>query len=94
MIEERAILTASKDQVSVELDGESVILNTKTGIYYGLENVGARIWGLIQKPITAHQIKDTILKEFDVESDCCERDLLSLLSQLSAQGLMEVQNNK
>ncbi len=94
MIEEQTILAATRDQVSVELDGEAVILNIKTGIYYGLENVGARIWSLIQKPVTVHKIRDTIVKEYDVEPDCCQRDLLSLLKQLSAQGLMEVQNNK
>ena len=32
-----------------ELDGEAVILNLDTGIYFGLDAVGTRIWRLIEE---------------------------------------------
>jgi hypothetical protein len=39
-------------RVSCNLAGEAVILNTKSGIYFGLKPVGARIWELVQEPRT------------------------------------------
>jgi hypothetical protein len=81
---------ASKDQVSCDLAGEAAILNLKNSVYYGLDTVGARIWTLVQEPITVGAVRDAILREYDVEPQQCERDLLDLLRKLAAEGLIEI----
>ena len=91
---ENLVVVASEDQISRDLDGEAVILNMKSGIYCGLNEVGARIWQLIQKPINVKHIRDTLLYEYDVESDQCERDVLCLLQKLVDHGLIETKNGK
>src|SRR2546428_13535401 len=90
-ISEHAVVVAIRDQVSADLAGEAAILNLRSGVYYGLDAVGARIWSLIQEPKTVEDIRDTILNEYDVEPERCESDLLQLLRQLAAEGLIEVQ---
>jgi hypothetical protein len=85
-----SIVVVSKDQVSSDLAGEIAILNLKAGSYYGLDHVGARIWNLIQKPMRVSDVRDTILKEYEVEPDQCEHDLIELLEKLAAEGLIEV----
>jgi hypothetical protein len=80
----------AKDQVSCDLDGEAAILNMKTGLYYCLDPVGARIWNLIQQPKTLQEIRDTILNEYEVEPVRCESDLVAVIRQLEAEGLIEV----
>ena len=84
----------AKDQISRDLDGEAVILNMKSGVYCGLNEVGARIWQLIQEPTCLKDVLDTLLKEYEVEPDRCERELLALLQQMSDNGLIEVKNEK
>ena len=49
-ISDRSVVVATKDQVSCDLAGEAAILNIKSGVYYGLDPVGARIWTLMQEP--------------------------------------------
>ncbi len=93
MITERSIITAAQDQVSVDLDGEVVILNLKDGVYYGLETVGARVWKLIQEPKTLKEILEILLQEYDVEPDRCARELQALLEDLAAKELIEVQED-
>lgn len=88
----RLSVVAAKDQISSDLGEEVVILNLRTGVYHGLNAVGARIWNLLQEPRTVNDIKDVILNEYDVESDCCESDLLVLLQKLADEGLIEVRN--
>ena len=83
------IIRASADQVSCDLGGEAAILNLRTGVYYGLDPVGARIWNLIQTPRTLVEVRDTILAEYDVEPARCERDLRDLLEKLAAERLIE-----
>lgn len=87
-----SIVVAIKDQVSSDLGGEVAILDLKVGKYYGLDPVGARIWELIQEPRTVETVRDTLLAEYDVEPERCERDLITLLGDLANVGLIEVRN--
>ena len=89
----RSIVVTGKDQVSCDLGGEAAILNLSSGVYYGLDAVGARIWNLIQEPRNVSDIRDALLKEYDVDPDRCERDLLALLHDLAAGGLIEVRDD-
>ena len=89
-ITDNSTVVATKDQVSADLSGEAAILNFKSGMYYGLNTVGARIWNLLQEPKTVNEIKDTLLQEFEVEPDQCETDLITLLKELLSHGLIEV----
>ncbi len=82
---------ASKNQISSDLADDVVILDLKGGVYHGLDGVGSRIWALLQVQRPVREIRDAILQEYDVEPEQCERDLLALLSDLVANGLLDVQ---
>ncbi len=89
MIENTSVV-ATKDQVSTNLQGESVILNMKSGVYFGLNPVGARIWELVQQPTTVQLIQQTIINEYAVDPERAKSDVLALLKQLNEAGLVEV----
>lgn len=79
----------AEGQLSCDVAGEFAVMNLKTGTHYGLDQIGARIWTLIQQPKTFEQIRDTIVAEYDVDVARCEADLLALLRKLKAEGLIE-----
>jgi len=81
-LSEATRVVASRELASSEVDGEAVILGLSEGSYYGLDPVGTRIWQLVQEPRTVAELRDTITREYDVESERCLGDLLSLLAQL------------
>jgi hypothetical protein len=91
-VSRHSTVVATRDQVSSDLKGEVAILDLKAGVYYGLDDVGARIWHLLQEPKTVDQIRDVLLQEYEVEADRCERDLLTLLQRLADEGLIEVED--
>ncbi len=82
-ISDRSVVVVAKDQVSCDLAGEAAILNIKSGVYYGLDPVGARIWNLMQEPRAVVEIQNAITSEYDVEPDRCARDLASFLRNFS-----------
>jgi hypothetical protein len=84
------VVVASKDLVYTELDDGVTILSMADGTYYGLNSVGARIWGLIQEERKAFDILQSLLGKYQVEPTQCERDLLELLNQMIDHGLVEV----
>jgi hypothetical protein len=88
----RSVVVAAKDHVSCDVGGEAAILNAKNGVYYALDPVGAHIWKLIQTPRRVADLRDSVLREYDVDSTRCECDLLLLLESLFAEGLIELQD--
>src|SRR3990172_8295096 len=72
---------AAGELLSGEFDAETVILDLRTGVYYGLEEAGARIWRLLKSPTSLAALRDALVQEYDVEPRRCERDLRELLDQ-------------
>ena len=83
-------IVVNKDIVSCDLVDEAAILNLKTGIYYGLDPVGARIWKLIQTPRQLYEILETLLNEYEVEKNHCQEDLIELIEQLAEKELVTI----
>ena len=83
-------VSVAEDVVSCDLDGEAAILNLKDGVYYGLNPVGARVWKLVQEPVTLENILEAILEEYDVEEEQCFQDTVELLEELQDKGLVKI----
>ncbi len=87
-----SIIVRSPDQVSTDLGDETVILGLAREEYYSLKEVGARIWEMIQEPKTVRDILSVILRDYDVEPERGEHDLLALLQEMAKEGLIGVKN--
>lgn len=87
--EDTTFVTASS-AISTELEGEAVILDTAASEYYGLNEVGTRIWTLLQEPRTLDEIVKVLVEEYSVDRDQCEEDVRKLLNQMTEKNLLEV----
>jgi hypothetical protein len=74
--------------VDAEIDDEIVALSVERGICYGMNKVGSRIWKLLANPIRVGDVCATLLIEYQVDPDVCERQVLDLLEELQAEGLI------
>ncbi len=83
-------IVASTHQLSCDLAGDAAIVNLTSGVYFGLDPVGARIWNLIREPTTFADVRDALIHLYDVEPHTLESDLRDFLSQLAEQGLVEI----
>lgn len=80
----------SEDVFHSEIKDEIVILNLKSGIYFGLDPIGTTIWSLLTQSKTVAEICSFLIKEYEVFSEECDRDLQELLQELTAANLIEV----
>lgn len=71
-----------------ELQGEAVLLNLKTGVYLGLNQIGTRIWQLLQEDGSLGRVMEVMLREYDVAQEKLAQDLLDLVGQMQKQGLL------
>jgi hypothetical protein len=80
-------IAASDDAVFRELNGESVVLNLESGMYYGLDEVGTRVWQLAAPGATLAQVLECVTDEFEVDRAIAEHDVLELAGTLIDKGL-------
>ena len=73
-----------------ELDGELVILDLKSEAYFGLDEVGARIWQLFTGDRSIQAVFEALIEEYDVEPETLRADLVELLEQLCDRGLITI----
>ncbi|MBP9501825.1 MAG: PqqD family protein [Candidatus Promineofilum sp.] len=73
-----------------ELDDESVILHLGREIYFGLDDIGTRIWTALVSADSIQAAYEVLLSEFDVEPDVLRRDLEEFLTLLVDQELLRV----
>jgi len=83
----RDSITIPDDVLFRELDGEAVLLNLETGVYFGLNGVATRMWQLISARHTLAVVLDTLAGEYDADLKILEADLLELVRQLCSNGL-------
>jgi len=86
-----ATIVVADDLVSSDFGDELVVLDLRDGVYYGLEDVGARIWKLVQTPISIAGIRDALLAEYDVEPERCDHDVRALVAELAEKRLVRIQ---
>jgi hypothetical protein len=73
-----------------ELDGEAVLLNLDSGMYFGLDRVGTRVWQVLEQHGRLDAVVERLLEEYDVAPERLRADVAQLLDALAEKGLVIV----
>ncbi|MBP6682769.1 MAG: PqqD family protein [Halioglobus sp.] len=84
-------ITPSPEVISQEVSGETVLLDLQSENYFGLDEVGTRIWQLIKETNDLQAIFATLLAEYDVSEERLRQDLDTLLGEISGLGLVRLE---
>jgi hypothetical protein len=71
-----------------DLDGEAVLLHLGSGVYFGLDAIGARIWSLLSEGADLRTVARTVAAEYGVDEGRCAGDLLDLVSDMEKHALV------
>lgn len=86
---ERTSVSRKSGLIEAEVDGELVGLHVENGTCYGFNGTATRIWGLIEKPVDLPALRDALVAEFEVDPAVCEGEIVEVLRELEADGLVE-----
>lgn len=81
--------TRREDVIWRRMGDESVLLSVKSENYYSLDEVGTRIWELLDGQSTAREIAIKISEEYDVLPEEAEADIAALIQELRQQELLD-----
>lgn len=76
------------DLVFSNMDGETVMMSIKNSEYYGLDEIGSRIWELLENPESAESLTGKLIEEYDVARETCLADVLEFLQELELKQLI------
>lgn len=85
----QAKFTVPPGVIARHLAGEAVILDVESGTYFGLNEVGSRVWQLLEAGETLETICLLLLDEFEVSRADLERDVFLLVGELRSRRLIE-----
>ena len=90
MIKLNSKICQSKEIEATDLNGEKVMMNIEKGKYFALNPVGSRIWEIISDDIFVDEIVKTLLKEYEIDKESCEKSVVSYLEILENDELITV----
>ena len=83
-----SVFAPATDVVVRDLEGEAVVLDLATGTYFGLNDIGTRIWQLVAQQKTLIEVVAMLEREFDAPVDRLEADLRAFVDRLVVKGLL------
>ena len=81
-------LSVPAQVMSRRVGDETVLLDIESGLYFGVDRVGQRIWELAGSGRTLGDIVEAIVAEFEVERPQAEADVMSFVATLVGRGLL------
>jgi hypothetical protein len=80
------------DVLISNLQEESVILNLNSERYFGLDNVGTRMFSVLTNSDSIETAYRSLAREYDVDQNVLRQDLIGLIENLLQQGLITIQH--
>jgi hypothetical protein len=71
-----------------QVGDETVILDLASGLYFGLDEVGSRVWDLIGRGNSMSAVYETLIAEYEVPPEALREDLQALVHELCSRGLL------
>lgn len=72
------------------LEGESVLLDLETGVYFSLNETGAAAWELFDGATSLAAVGEALCTRFHVSTEQVQRDLFELMQNLREEGLVKI----
>lgn len=89
-VTEDTFVVAVSGLTAADLGGEAVVLDAHSGRYFGLNELGVRIFDMVQSSTRVGSIVDQLLQEYEVERDRLRDDVIAFIESMKAQRLIQV----
>jgi len=74
--------------LGTEVAGEMVLLDSKNWNYVELDDIGSRIWELLNEPRTLSALVEELMREFAVSQEVCRCDTEAFLLDSIKNGIV------
>ena len=89
-LDRTTVVRRSDDVNAAHVGEEMVMMRLESDYYYGMDDIGRRVWELLEAPMSATDLSEKLMKEYKVSQEECEADLLEFLTKLQEEGIVRV----
>jgi hypothetical protein len=89
-LDRTTVVCRSDDVNAAHVGEEMVMMRLESDYYYGMDDIGRRVWELLEEPMSAADLSERFMKEYKVSREECEADLLEFLIKLREEGIVRV----
>lgn len=87
-----SIVMRHEDINVTNLDGEKVMMDLEKGKYFALNEVGSRIWDIIDRPVSVKEITGILLKEYDIDEKSCQDEVINFIGRMNDAEIIKVKS--
>ena len=87
----RSIVNRKAGLMSTRIDKDIFVLNPIRDIYIGLDEIGRRVWDLVEIPATVDNLCHQLTQEYQGRQQQISADLIAFLDEMNTEGLLDVQ---
>ncbi|MFO8054872.1 MAG: PqqD family protein [Bacteroidales bacterium] len=80
--------TRNNETISGRLNDELVMMDIPKGKYFSLNPVATYIWDILEKPLSADELCNQLIDEYEVEAEQCRKEVAELLEEMEKLGLI------
>jgi hypothetical protein len=89
MLEQSSRLEPSGEEIAAKvIEGEAIIINLATGMYFSLDGVGALVWESLTDGHSVEEAIVVVTRRYQVQADQAATDVTRLANQFVTEGLM------
>jgi coenzyme PQQ synthesis protein D (PqqD) len=86
----RALSPNADAAVAEVIDGEAILINLATSVYYSMDGVGGMIWSLIEAERSIDDIVESVVARYEVSPEQAESDVGRVVAELVREELLVV----
>lgn len=89
MVNLRSRLQPNREEIAAKvMDGEAVIINLLTGVYYSMDKAGGFIWDMIDGGSSMEEVIEAVVARYDVTRESAQADVERLTAELLQEKLV------
>lgn len=86
---ETRVVSPNGDQVAAKImDGEAVLINLTTGMYYSMAGTATDVWSCIEQSCSVESLASHLAAKYGVAEDVARADVTRLVDELETEGLV------
>ena len=89
-IDDTMMVSRSQNMIAADVGNEAVILDIQSGYFFQLNRTAARVWALIESPISAGALCAKMAETHSVDPALCRGDVIEFIADMRDRGLVAI----
>jgi len=90
MLTDTNIAARADNNVDAQLGDETVILDLESGNYFRLNITGARVWNLLESPLSIGTLCAKLEAAFEIDAETCRAEVIPFIEMMRDRKLIRI----